>query len=86
MKNDTMKLYCKVEESTLPIRQVVTLLSLIADTYELGSLSYDDYQKINLINGRHTIDEMLLLAQNTLNGIMSKIEELNPNNTAKAAS
>lgn len=86
MTNDTMKLYCELEEATLPIKQVITLLGLIADTYELGSLNFDDYQKINLINGRQTIDEMLLLAQNTLGGIMSKIEDLNPKAAVNIAS
>ena len=76
------EMFFETETAIQPLDEVIDLLNLVHDSFNLGNTSLDELERFDLLMNYQKIGSMLMLARRTIEHVRSDFYALNP---AKAA-
>jgi len=76
LNKEKFEIYKKVEEATIPLDDISTLLFHAVDSFNLDSLELDDYEKFDLLNNYRTLGSILLTAIREINHVNEDVKKI----------
>ena len=77
-QKDAMRMFIDTEATLQPLDEVITLLNLVHDSFNLGNTELDEYERFDLLMNYQKIGSMLMLARRTIENIQEDFYKLNP--------
>lgn len=76
------ELFDNMESALTPLDEVITLLSLLYDDFNLGHNTLTDNEQFDLLMNYQRLGDMLNLARRTIENVQEDFYRLNPAKTA----